>query len=122
MSSIHTFHAIIEPADPGSGGAYITVPFDAEEVFGKKRIKVMATFDGVPYRGTLGRMGTSGYVLLVLKGIREQIGKNIGDEVEVAIWEDIEPRLVNVPDDLRTALEAEPVAKAFFDKLAYTHQ
>ena len=37
-------------------------------------------------------------------------------------WEDVEPREVQVPEDLRAALDAAPEAEAFFAKLSYTHQ
>lgn len=40
-----------------SGGAYVKMPFDVEAVFGKKRVPIVATFEGVEYRGTLVRMG-----------------------------------------------------------------
>ena len=38
-------------------GAYIEPPFDVLEVFGAKRVKVRANFDGVEYRGSLVSMG-----------------------------------------------------------------
>jgi bifunctional DNA-binding transcriptional regulator/antitoxin component of YhaV-PrlF toxin-antitoxin module len=114
------FRAIIE--DAGGGGAYVTVPFDVEAAFGKKRVKVRATIDGELYRGTLVRMGTPMHILLVLKEIRERIGKRPGDEVDVILEEDVEARVVTVPEDLRSALCAEPDAGQLFDTLSYTHQ
>jgi hypothetical protein len=116
----YTFRAIIE--DPTGGGAFVRVPFDVEQTFGKKRVKILATIDGVSYRGSLVRMGTECHLLLILKEIRQQIGKTFGDEVEITVQEDSEPRVVNVPEDLRVALEADPSARSFFDKLAYSHQ
>jgi hypothetical protein len=74
--------------NPGGGGAYITVPFDVGDVFGKKRVKIIATIDGEPYRGTLVRMGEPDHILLVLKEIREKIGKSFGNEVEIELEED----------------------------------
>jgi hypothetical protein len=114
------FCATIEEA--GGGGTFVTVPIDVEAVFGKKRVKVRATIDGVPYRGTLVRMGTPCHMLLVLKEIREQIGKGTGDEVDVSIEEDIEPRVVEVPADLQLAFAEEPDAARKFDALSYTHR
>lgn len=120
MPSTYTFRAVIE--DAGDGGAYVSVPFDVENAFGKKRVKILATFDGVPYRGSMVRMGTEQHLLLVLKDIRKQIGKNIGDEIEVTVAEDTQPRVVKVPEDLHKALQSDPAAREFFDKLSYTHQ
>lgn len=114
------FDAIIE--DAGGGGAFVTVPFDVEAAFGTGRPKIKATIDGIFYRGSLVRMGTPNHMLLVLKEIRSQIGKKPGDPVHVVIELDVEPRSVQVPDDLRRALAAEPDAARWFDKLSYTHQ
>ena len=98
------------------------IPFDVEQIFGKKRVPVKATIDGEPYRGTLVRMGEPCHILIVLKDIREKIGKTFGDEVEVTLEEDTEPRLVEVPPDFQQALDRFPVAKATFQKMPYTHQ
>ena len=120
MGQRHSFRAVIE--DAGGGGAFVTVPFDVEQVFGKKRVKVRATIDGVPYRGSLVRMGGPCHILGVLKEIRQKIGKGPGDEVQITIEEDTEPRVVEVPGDLKEALESSPEAWAFFQQLSYTHQ
>ena len=120
MSKKRTFTAVIK--DPGSGGAFVEVPFDVEAVFGSKRPKVLATFDGVPYRGSLVRMGSEHHILIILKSIRNQIGKTFGDEVRVTVEADTEPRVVEVPEDLKHALNADPEVKGFFDDLSYTHQ
>lgn len=120
MSQSYTFRASIEDAD--GGGAYVTVPFDVEQAFGKKRVKVQATIDGEPYRGSLVRMGGPCHILGVVKAIRQKIGKNPGDEVEVTIVEDTEPRVVTVPPDLQQALQSSPQAEAAFQALSYTHQ
>jgi hypothetical protein len=114
------FQAVIE--DAGDGGAFVTIPFDVEETFGKKRVKIMATIDGEPYRGTLVRMGSPNHMLLILKEIRLKIGKSYGDEVTIELEEDLEERIVEVPADLQEALKAEPDAQAVFTKLSYTHQ
>jgi len=61
-------------------------------------------------------------MLIILKGIREQIGKTFGDEVTVTIEPDTEPRQIEVPKDLMKELKKDKDAKAFFDKLSFTHQ
>ncbi len=120
MPPKHTFRAVIE--DAGGGGAYVTIPFDVEKIFGQKRVKVLATIEGVAYRGSLVRMGGECHLLPVLKEIRQQIGKSIGDEIEVTVEEDTQPRQVAVPADLTQALAADSTAQAFFARLSYTHQ
>ena len=120
MTGKHTFRAVIHGA--GGGGAFVEVPFDVEAAFGKKRVRIVASIDGEPYRGSLVRMGGDCHMLLVLKEIRAKIGKQVGDEVDVIVEEDRDPRVVEIPPDFAVALEAEPEARAFFQTLAYTHQ
>jgi bifunctional DNA-binding transcriptional regulator/antitoxin component of YhaV-PrlF toxin-antitoxin module len=120
MPQKHTFRAVIQHA--GGGGAFVSVPFDVEAAFGKKRVQVLASIEGEPYKGSLVRMGGPDHMLIILKQIREKIGKQAGDEVEVTVEEDTEPRVVEVPDDLAAALKEEPEALAFFEKLSYSHR
>ena len=72
---------------PDINGAYIEFPYDVREEFGKGRVKVNATFDGAVYRGSLVRMGTPGHIIGIRKDIREAIGKQPGDMVDVTIQE-----------------------------------
>lgn len=120
MSEKITFRAVIE--DPGGSGAFVTVPFDVEKVFDQKRVKIKASIDGVPYRGSLVRMGGEAHMLIILKSVREKIGKSFGDEVEISLEEDTEARVVAVPDELGRLFAQNPLAQACFQKLAYSHQ
>ncbi|HEX9660339.1 MAG TPA: YdeI/OmpD-associated family protein [Rhodothermales bacterium] len=44
MNPKQQFKAVIQ-SNPG-GGAYVNVPFDVEKAFGRKRVKILAMFDG----------------------------------------------------------------------------
>ena len=115
-----TLKATIQNA--GGGGGFVEVPFDVEEVFGSKRPRVRALIEGVPYRGLLVRMGGPNHMLIILKGIREQIGKTFGDEIQITVEPDLEERVIEIPRDLMKELKKDKEAKAFFDKLSYTHR
>lgn len=67
--------------------AYVVVPYDIRELYGKGRLLVNATFDGVPYRGQVVKMGTPDYIIGVTKQIRKSIGKSFGDTIKVTIEE-----------------------------------
>src|SRR6187431_802845 len=103
MTQKQTFTATIQNA--GGGGAFVEVPFDVEAAFGSKRPKVKAMIEGLPYRGTLVRMGTDCHIFPILKDIREQIGKSFGDEVEITLEADLEPRVVELPPELADLFE-----------------
>lgn len=120
MPKKHTFKATIINA--GGGGAFVEIPFDVEAAFGAKKPRVRAMIEGVPYRGLLTRMGGPNHILIILKGIREQIGKTFGDEIQVSVESDAEPRVVAIPKDLLKELKKDKEVKALFDRLSYTHR
>jgi len=104
-------------------GAYVEFPFDTQELYGTiGRIPVLVEFDGFPYRGTMLRYGTEKHIIILVKKVREAIGKEPPDVVQVKVKLDDQPRVVELPDDLKEKLEANPVALENFNKLAYTHQ
>ncbi|WP_394917554.1 DUF1905 domain-containing protein [uncultured Robinsoniella sp.] len=72
---------------PDIDGAYVEIPFDVREVFGKGRVKVDALFDGEPYAGSLVRMKTPCHIIGLRKDIRQKIQKQPGDVVHVVIKE-----------------------------------
>ena len=86
MSKIYEFRAEIKKV-PDIDGAYIEIPFDVKEEFGKGRVPVDATFDGEPYQGSLVRMKTPCHIIGVRKDIRAKIGKQPGDTIRVTIKE-----------------------------------
>ena len=86
----HRFTAtIIQNGDMDAG--YIVAPVDIRKEYGVGRLKVEATFDGVPYSGSVVNMGVKDadgnicYIIGITKAIRQKIGKTFGDSVEVAI-------------------------------------
>ena len=50
-----------ESAD--DGGAYVVFPWDIREEFSRGRVKVHASFDGIPYDGSVVNMGLKGSVI-----------------------------------------------------------
>ncbi len=116
----YKFKARIEPAS--GGGACVFFPYDAEKEFGTKgMVPVKASFDGVPYAGSLIKYGFPQHMLPMLKGIREQIGKEPGDTVVVTVQKDLAERTIEIPDDLRQILTQENLLNGF-EKLSYTHR
>lgn len=106
----------------GGGGMFVHVPYDVEKEYGKKNmIPVKVTFDGEPYSGSIANMGT-GPCLIILKAIREKIGKQAGDTVSVTVEHDTAPRKVELPADVKSMLSKNKEEKKYFDSLAFTHQ
>ena len=92
MSKTYEYDAVIREL-PEKGGAYVVFPWNIREEFGKGRVKVHATFDGIPYDGSIVNMGVKNkdgsvcYILGMLKAIRAQLGKGDGNTVHMVIVE-----------------------------------
>ena len=54
--------------------------------------------------------------------VRERAGVAAGDEVDVELELDTEPREVTVPPDFADALDRDADAKRFFDGLSFSHK
>ena len=113
-----TFRAPVRSSDRGGGGHLVEVPPAVVEALGGKgRIPVTATFDGVPYRGSIVRM--RGVAVL---GVQKAIMAEVGDSLTVVVRNDEAPREVEVPDDLAEALARNDPARTAFEGLSFSHK
>jgi hypothetical protein len=114
------FRAVVELSGKSATG--VEVPAEVVDALGSgKRPAVRATINGFTYRSSVGSMGGR-FLLPVSAQIRAGAGVAAGDEVEVDLELDTEPRTVTVPADLAAALDADPAARRAFDRLSYSHQ
>jgi hypothetical protein len=96
----------------------LRVPIEAVTALGShRRPPVKVSLGGHTYRSTIAAYGDV-YMLPLSAENREAAGVNAGDEVEVTIELDLEPRTVEVPPDLAAALTEKPGAAAAFAGLA----
>jgi len=106
----------------GKTATGIQVPAEIMESLGSsRRPPVRVTINGHTYRSTVAVMGGQ-FMLPVSAEQRENAGVAAGDEVDVDIELDTEPREVTVPPDLAEALDGDADAKRFFDGLSYSHK
>ena len=106
----------------GKTATGIEVPVDVVEALGSgKRPPVKVTIKGRTYRSTVAVMGGR-YLVGVSAENRKAAGVAAGDELDVTLSLDTEPREVEVPPDLSKALKADPAAKAEFERLSYSHK
>lgn len=113
------FEAVIQK-HPTQDAAYIEIPFDVEQEFGAKRVKVVATFDEVEYRGSIVKMGLPCYMIGMTKEIRKKVGKEFGDTIRVTVKKDEEVREVILPEDMKQALAENEEAVSFYESLSYS--
>lgn len=104
--------------------AYVEFPYSVEEEFGKKgQVKVKVLFDGkVEYRGSLAKMNSDCHILGLTQDIRKQLDKSFDDEVSVELWQDLEERIVEIPNDIKALFDENFEAFSKYEKLSYTHR
>jgi len=102
------------------GGTWVDVPLDLKKTYGKGNlVPIVATFNGtVRYQGILAKMGGPAPMLLIRSDVRDELGVQIGDRVQVRIELDSAPRVVTLPDDVGELVEANPAAAAGWESLS----
>lgn len=114
------FRAVIESS--GKTAAGIHVPDEVVAALGSSRHPaVRATLNGYTYRSSVASLGGR-FMLGVSADVRAAAGVAAGDELDVEIELDTEPRVVEVPVDLGVALDGDPTARVAFDRLSYSNK
>jgi hypothetical protein len=100
------------------------LPVPAEVVDGLgagRRPPVHVRIGGHHYRTTIASRGGV-YLLSLSAENRAAAGVAAGEEVEVDVELDTDPREVTVPADLAAALDSDDAARRAFERLSYSHQ
>jgi hypothetical protein len=106
----------------GKTAVGIQVPTEVVEALGAgKRPPVRVTINGYTYRNTIAVMAGV-FMVGVSAENRAQANVAGGDEVDVDVELDTQPRELTLPDDFSAALDREPEAKRFFESLSYSRQ
>lgn len=106
----------------GKTATGIQVPEEVVAALGSsKRPAVRVTIGGHTYRSTVATLDGK-FMLPVSAEVREKAGVAAGDEVEVEIELDNEPREVTLPPDFSAALEQDADARRFFEGLSYSNK
>jgi hypothetical protein len=114
------FRAVLQLEGKTATG--IQVPPEVVAALGStKKPPVRVTIGGHTYRSTVAAYNNV-FMLPVSAENREKAGVAAGDEVEVELERDDEPREVEVPPDLAQALDQDAAAKQFFEGLSYSNK
>ena len=115
------FTAKIEGKEAGVVAA-ITPPVNVPEFFGTRaRVPVRGTINGYPFRSSLSPCGGH-HMMPVNKMLRQGVGAQPGDFVDVVMERDEEERTVEAPPLLKKELAKNKVAQANWQKLSFTHK
>ena len=119
MSKKYDFSAVLLKGS--FGGTYADFPYDSIKEFGsRKPVRVKATFDGYEYSMNLLPNGKGGHWLHLKKEIRQLIGKEEGDDVEVTIELDTTKPKIEIPEYLEWLLNEDTMMKKYFDKMPFS--
>ncbi|WP_120338462.1 YdeI/OmpD-associated family protein [Cryobacterium soli] len=114
------FRTVIEQS--GATATGIPVPEEVVASLGPgKRHAITVTINGHSYRSSVAPYRGK-YMIALSADNRDKAGVAGGDEVDVTIERDDQPRTVEEPAVLTAALDADPEARAAFDKLSFSNQ
>ena len=106
----------------GKTAAGMEIPEDVVASLGAgRKPPVRVTIGSHTYRSSIAFMGGV-FMLGISAENRTKAGVAAGDEVDLDIELDTEPREVTVPPDFRAALDREPAAARFFAGLSYSNR
>lgn len=114
------FKAVIELNGKTATG--FEVPEAVVTALGKgRKPPVVVSIGGYQYRSSVATMGGR-FMVPVSAEVRKGAGVRAGDEVEVGLELDTQPREVAVPEDFQSALDSEPEAGKRFEAMSYSHK
>jgi Bacteriocin-protection, YdeI or OmpD-Associated/Domain of unknown function (DUF1905) len=105
----------------GRTATFFEVPLDVPAIFGRARPPVRVTIGGHTYRSTVAVYGGR-YFVPLNRRTREAAGVAAGEEVTVELEADADERTVELPEELRAALDGDEAARAAFESLSYSHR
>ncbi|MEU6406768.1 YdeI/OmpD-associated family protein [Streptomyces sp. NPDC046985] len=113
------FRTCVEPPEPMRG---LEVPPEVVAALGEgSRPPVTITLNGHSWRSRVALL-RGRHLLGLSNANRRAAGVEIGEEVEVEVELDTEPRVVVEPADFAQALDEEPAARAAYDSLTYSRK
>lgn len=106
----------------GKTATGIQIPEEVVEALGKgKRPPVKITINGYTYHSSIAVMGGK-FMVGISAEVRAAAHVAGGDEVDVYIEIDTQPREVIVPQDLKKALDQNASARKNFEALSYSNK
>lgn len=113
------FRAHVEPPEPMRG---LEVPPEVVAALdGGARPPVTITVNGHSWKSRVALL-RGRHLIGLSNANRRAAGVEIGEEVEVELELDTEPRVVVEPADLTRALDADPAAREAYDNLSYSRK
>lgn len=130
MSILHTefevpnrveLDILLQASEEYPNSAFIQCDFDVFAVFGSRgRIPVLMTVGPHKFRSSLAPMGGC-HMMVFNREMRDTTGFKAGNKVHMILERDIQNRQVDVPEDVRAAIEGEGMGEAY-ESQSYSHK
>ncbi len=109
---------LLPPNSSTMGMPYIPLPVDvATALLVDKPRRVDGMLEGQPFSRSLQGSTTDTLHVRFGRTVLKDIGKAVGDWVEVELWPDRDPNHVDLPDELTAALDADDKARDRFEAM-----
>lgn len=113
----YEFDVTIQRLEGKMAWPVLYVPWNVEEIYGTKgRFYVCITLDGHDFRGTL-LPSKNGHYLVYNQFMKDACQKELGESVHVVMEPDLQARVIEIPEDVRTILDRDPTISQRFEKL-----
>lgn len=111
------FRAVLEK-ERSLGWTIVRLPFEPRALWPKMiRLRVCGEVNGAPFRTSLFA-DEAGFYLMVNRTTQRSAGVACGDKVEISLEPDLQPRPVELPDELAALLDDEPGLRSWYDALS----
>lgn len=122
-ASTKNFRAKLYGGGPGEAWTFITVPFNVERTWGSRaRVSVVGTINGFEFRSSVFPDGEGHHTLMVNKDMQQAANVRPGQIAAFSLSVDSKPRTIEIPADVKNALEENPTAKRQFERFAPSHR
>jgi hypothetical protein len=116
------FKTRLENVGPSGAWLHVKIPFDVEKTFGTKaRLSVKGTINGFAFQSSIFPDGEGKHTMMINKAMQKGANAVRGDVVDMVLEPDTEPRIVEVPTDLKTLL-TKSKTKDVFEKMTYSRK
>lgn len=115
---VHHFTAPLERQPGRYGWSYVEFPHDVPELFGTRgEVRVKCMINGIAVDRALMPTRSGVHIISLSADLRRKAGiLHSGEQVQVALWLDPEPRRITLPPELADTLDFMPTVKATWEQ------
>jgi len=108
---------------PGGSWHFVDFPENTFEVFGRRgHIRIKGLINNQAFYGNLFPVGSGRHIITIPLKLQKQIGIKLHQEISLSIEEDFEEIFIEMPVELKEALDFDEEMAELFNKLSPANQ